>query len=55
MHKYLKSQEQRVRDEGERQDKCKSNQKSNKRILVVDDEPDACLSYQLVLQNAGHV
>ena len=31
------------------------NKKSKRnKILVVDDEPDTCLSYQLVLQNAGH-
>jgi DNA-binding response OmpR family regulator len=24
-----------------------------RRILVVDDEPDACLTYQIVLEDAG--
>jgi len=30
------------------------NQKGNKRILIVDDEPDNCMVYQIVLENAGY-
>jgi two-component system catabolic regulation response regulator CreB/two-component system response regulator ChvI len=29
-------------------------QKSNKRILVVDDDPDTCIVYQIVLEDAGY-
>ena len=28
--------------------------KSNKRILLVDDEPDTCMVYQIVLEDAGY-
>ncbi|MFL6391566.1 MAG: PleD family two-component system response regulator [Nitrososphaeraceae archaeon] len=30
-----------------------NDQKSTKRILLVDDEPDTCLCYQIVLEDAG--
>jgi PleD family two-component response regulator len=30
------------------------NQKKKKRILVVDDENDICMVYQIVLQDAGY-
>jgi CheY-like chemotaxis protein len=30
-----------------------SDQKRTKRILLVDDEPDTCMVYQIVLQDAG--
>ena len=30
------------------------NTKSNKRILLVDDEPDTCMVYQIVLEDAGY-
>ena len=30
------------------------NQKTRKRILLVDDEPDHCIVYQAVLENAGY-
>jgi CheY-like chemotaxis protein len=30
------------------------NQKRKKRILLVDDEPDICTVYQMVLQDAGY-
>jgi two-component system, OmpR family, response regulator ChvI len=29
-------------------------QKNNKKILLVDDEPDSCLVYEVVLQDAGY-
>ena len=29
-------------------------QKSKKKILLVDDEPDSCLVYEVVLQDAGY-
>jgi two-component system catabolic regulation response regulator CreB/two-component system response regulator ChvI len=32
----------------------KHNQKKKKKVLLVDDEPDTCLSYQMVLQSAGY-
>jgi CheY-like chemotaxis protein len=30
------------------------NQNGNKRILIVDDEPDTCTVYQIVLEDAGY-
>ena len=51
-------QEQRERAKGEEggggEDEYNSNQKSNKRILLVDDEPDTCMVYQIVLEDAGY-
>ena len=49
LHEQIRTEE----DGGERK-QCKPNQKTRRRILVVDDEPDTCLSYQIVLQNAGY-
>jgi CheY-like chemotaxis protein len=54
MHCEGKLHDQRVRDEGGRGDEYRPNQKSRKRILVVDDEPDTCLAYQIVLEGAGY-
>jgi CheY-like chemotaxis protein len=31
-----------------------SNRNKKKRVLVVDDEPDTCIVYQIVLQDAGY-
>ncbi|MFL6318068.1 MAG: response regulator [Nitrososphaeraceae archaeon] len=31
-----------------------NDQKSTKRILLVDDEPDSCISFQAVLEDAGY-
>jgi DNA-binding response OmpR family regulator len=31
-----------------------NDQKSTKRILLVDDEPDSCMSFQAVLEDAGY-
>ena len=31
-----------------------NNQKKRKRILLVDDEPDICMVYQMVLEDAGY-
>ena len=36
------------------QEKGLHNQKRKKRILLVDDEPDHCMVYQIVLQDAGY-
>jgi CheY-like chemotaxis protein len=54
MQSEEKLHERKVRDEGGRGGEYKPNQKSRKRILVVDDEPDTCLSYQIVLEGAGY-
>jgi CheY-like chemotaxis protein len=54
MQSKEKIHEQRVRDDGGRGGEYKPNQKSRKRILVVDDEPDTCLAYQIVLEAAGY-
>jgi DNA-binding response OmpR family regulator len=31
-----------------------NDQKSTKRILLVDDEPDSCMSFQAILEDAGY-
>jgi CheY-like chemotaxis protein len=36
------------------QEKGLYNQKGKKRILLVDDEPDHCMVYQIVLEDAGY-
>ena len=36
------------------QEKGLYNQKRKKRILLVDDEPDRCMVYQIVLEDAGY-
>jgi CheY-like chemotaxis protein len=36
------------------QEKGLYNQKRKKRILLVDDEPDHCMVYQIVLEDAGY-
>jgi two-component system alkaline phosphatase synthesis response regulator PhoP len=36
------------------QEKGPYNQKRKKRILLVDDEPDHCMVYQIVLEDAGY-
>jgi CheY-like chemotaxis protein len=47
-HTKQHSQNQKVQEEQGLHD-----QKKNKRILVVDDEPDLCMVYQIVLEDAG--
>src|SRR5918911_1299455 len=44
-------QREKLQQEGEEE---LHEQKSKKRILLVDDEPDHCLIYQIVLQDAGY-
>ena len=43
-----KQQEQKLEEKG------LYNQKRKKRILLVDDEPDHCMVYQIVLEDAGY-
>jgi DNA-binding response OmpR family regulator len=45
-------QQQKLQEEGK--EKELYNQKRNKRILLVDDEPDTCMVYQIVLEDAGY-
>jgi len=47
-----KLQEDRGRTEEEEEGRRRSQTRI--RILLVDDEPDTCMSYQMVLQNAGY-
>ena len=47
-HTKQHSQNQRIQEEQGLHD-----QKKNKRILLVDDEPDICMVYQIVLQDSG--
>ena len=57
LHNETRLQEQREWEEGEgggEEEEYNPNQGSRKRILVVDDEPDTCLAYQIVLHDAGH-
>jgi CheY-like chemotaxis protein len=44
-------QEERAHQEEE---KNSHGQKCNKRVLLVDDEPDSCLVYQIVLEDMGY-
>jgi two-component system catabolic regulation response regulator CreB/two-component system response regulator ChvI len=50
-YKYSKPQKQ---NEKLQQEKKLHSQKRKNKILLVDDEPDICMSYQIVLQDAGH-
>jgi hypothetical protein len=36
------------------QDQTASSRNNKKRILLVDDEPDICMVYQMVLEDAGY-
>src|SRR5919198_724319 len=46
-------QREKLEEEGEEQLQEQKSKRS-KRILVVDDEPDTCMVYQIVLQDAGY-
>jgi CheY-like chemotaxis protein len=57
LHNETRLQEQREWEKGEgggEEEEYKPNQRSRKRILVVDDEPDTCLAYQILLREVGH-
>jgi len=54
LHNETRLQEQREGEGGGEEEEYKPNQRSRKRILVVDDEPDTCLAYQIVLRDGGH-
>jgi DNA-binding response OmpR family regulator len=45
---------QQQREKLQREEEELHDQKSTKRILLVDDEPDTCIVYQIVLQDAGY-
>ena len=47
-------QNQKLQEERGRTEEGKLRSQTRIRILLVDDEPDTCLSYQIVLQNAGY-
>src|SRR5919202_2383182 len=47
-------QNQKLQEERGRTEEGKRRSQTRIRILLVDDEPDTCLSYQMVLQNAGY-
>jgi CheY-like chemotaxis protein len=36
------------------QDQTTSSRNKKKRVLLVDDEPDLCMVYQIVLEDAGY-
>jgi DNA-binding response OmpR family regulator len=48
------SQQQREKLQQEEEKLHEQKTKSNKRILLVDDEPDICMVYQVVLEDAGY-
>jgi DNA-binding response OmpR family regulator len=48
-----KEDSQQQREKQQEEEKNLHQQKSNKRILVVDDEPDTCIVYQIVLEDTG--
>ena len=47
-------QNQKLQEERGRTEEGKRRSQTRIRILLVDDEPDTCMSYQIVLQNAGY-
>jgi PleD family two-component response regulator len=47
------SQKQKIEEE-EEQEELHDQTRRSKRILVVDDEHDICMVYQIVLQDAGY-
>jgi CheY-like chemotaxis protein len=46
------SQKQKIEEE-EEQEELHNQTRRRKRMLLVDDEPDICMVYQIVLQDAG--
>jgi len=47
-------QNQKLQEESGRTEEGKRRSQTRIRILLVDDEPDTCMSYQMVLQDAGY-
>jgi CheY-like chemotaxis protein len=47
-------QQQHQQKESEQQEQNLHRQKGSKRILIVDDEHDSCLVYQIVLEDSGY-
>ena len=50
----IQQQHKQQRQQQKLQGKGLFNQKRKKRILLVDDEPDHCMVYQMVLEDAGY-
>ena len=48
-----KTQQQKQREKTPKQKNNLHDQKERKRILLVDDEPDSCMTFQAVLEDAG--
>jgi CheY-like chemotaxis protein len=48
-----KTQQQQQREKTPKQEGNLHDQKERKRILLVDDEPDSCITFQAVLEDAG--
>ena len=53
-YQYNMQQQQRVKLQEQEEEEKLRDQNNKKRILLVDDEPDICLLYQIVLQDAGY-
>jgi PleD family two-component response regulator len=51
--KYEYDMPQQQREKPQQEEEL-SDKKRRKRILLVDDEPDICMVYQIVLQDAGY-
>src|SRR5215216_1109742 len=47
-------QNQKLEKRGRTEEEGRRRSQTRIRILLVDDEPDTCMSYQMVLQNAGY-
>jgi DNA-binding response OmpR family regulator len=47
-------QNQKLQEDRGRTEEGRRRSQTRIRILLVDDEPDTCMSYQMVLQNAGY-
>jgi two-component system, OmpR family, response regulator ChvI len=53
-HSIQQHKQQQQQQQQKLQEKGLHNQKRKKRILLVDDEPDHCMVYQIVLEDAGY-
>jgi CheY-like chemotaxis protein len=51
-HKHI-TQQQQQREKTPKQEGNPHDQKQRKRILLVDDEPDSCMTFQTILEDAG--
>jgi CheY-like chemotaxis protein len=53
MQQYKHKMQQEQREKTPKQEDNLHDQKERKRILLVDDEPDSCMTFQAILEDAG--